>query len=77
MKTNAMKKIVWTALVAGVLLAVAAYITEVNELPGAVELRTFGFIGYILIISAVACFLLRRLYEWDRKAETPRVLRNK
>ncbi|MBC9915481.1 hypothetical protein [Chitinophaga varians] len=67
-----MKKIAWTALVAGILLAAAAYITEINDLPGAVELRTFGFIGYILIISAVAWFLLRRLYEWDKKTEAPR-----
>lgn len=67
-----MKKIAWTALAAGILLAATAYITEINDLPGAVELRTFGFIGYILIISAVAWFLLRRLYEWDKKGEAPR-----
>ncbi|NML39099.1 hypothetical protein HHL17_17995 [Chitinophaga sp. G-6-1-13] len=67
-----MKKIAWIALVAGILLATAAYITEINDLPGAVELRTFGFIGYILIISAVAWFLLRRLYEWDKKTDAPR-----
>nr|WP_295866031.1 hypothetical protein [uncultured Chitinophaga sp.] len=67
-----MRKIAWIALGAGTLLAAAAYITEAHDLPGAVELRTVGFVGYILIISAVAWFLLRRLYEWDKKAETPR-----
>lgn len=67
-----MKKIAWIALGAGILLAAAAYITEAGELPGAVELRTVGFVGYILIISAIAWFLLRRLYEWDKKAGAPR-----
>ncbi|QJB31078.1 hypothetical protein HF324_06745 [Chitinophaga oryzae] len=67
-----MRKIAWIALGAGILLAAAAYITETNDLPGAAELRTVGFIGYMLIISAVAWFLLRRLYEWDKKAEAPR-----
>ncbi|MGN7824433.1 hypothetical protein ACTJJB_30190 [Chitinophaga sp. 22536] len=65
-----MKKLAWTALMTGILLAIAAYVTEINELPGAVEWRTCGFIGYILIISAIAWLLLRRLYEWGRKAET-------
>ncbi|WP_212004176.1 hypothetical protein [Chitinophaga sp. HK235] len=65
-----MKKIALIALIAGILLAATAYITEANDLPGAVELRTVGFIGYIFIISAAAYFSLYWLYKWNKEAET-------
>lgn len=65
-----MKKIALIALITGTLLAAAAYITAFYGLPGAQELRTPGFIGYILIISALASFSLDLLYEWNKKEET-------
>ncbi|CAL1518114.1 hypothetical protein [Chitinophaga sp. MM2321] len=67
-----MKRIALIALIAGVVMAAAARITELNDLPGAVELRTPGFIGYILIISSAAYFSLHFLFEWSKKAETYR-----
>ncbi|MFY0255829.1 hypothetical protein ACDQ55_17950 [Chitinophaga sp. 30R24] len=64
-----MKRIALYALLSGIVLAAAAYITEMNDLPGAVELRTPGFIGYIFIISSIAWFSLNTLYQWGREAE--------
>ncbi|SEW50366.1 hypothetical protein [Chitinophaga arvensicola] len=64
-----MRKIALFALLAGIILAAAAYITEMNDLPGAVELRTPGFIGYIFIISAIAWFSVHVLYEWGKEAD--------
>lgn len=64
-----MGKIALFALLAGILLAAAAYVTEMNDLPGAVELRTPGFIGYIFIISAIAWFSLQVLYDWSKEAD--------
>lgn len=66
---SAMRKIALFALLAGIILAAAAYITEMNDLPGAVELRTPGFIGYIFIISAIAWFSVHVLYEWGKEAD--------
>ncbi|NSL86668.1 hypothetical protein [Chitinophaga solisilvae] len=68
-----MKRIAFIALITGMLLAAVAYISEMNNFPGAVELRTAGFIGYIFIISAIAYFSLHVLYEWSKDAE-PRQL---
>ncbi|MBO9731001.1 MAG: hypothetical protein J7623_20340 [Chitinophaga sp.] len=64
-----MRKLALYALLAGIILAAAAYITEWNDLPGAVELRTPGFIGYIFIISAIAWFSLQVLYDWGKEAD--------
>ncbi|WP_146151371.1 hypothetical protein [Chitinophaga niastensis] len=64
-----MKRIALFALLSGILMAAAAYITEINDLPGAVELRTPGFIGYIFIISAIAWFSLHTLYQWSKESD--------
>lgn len=64
-----MRKIALYALLSGILLAAAAYFTEMNDLPGAAELRTPGFVGYIFIISAIGWFSLNTLYEWGREAD--------
>ncbi|MBS0029784.1 hypothetical protein ACTJJ0_16735 [Chitinophaga sp. 22321] len=64
-----MRKIALIALLSGILLAAAAYFTEMNDLPGAVELRTPGFIGYIFIISAIAWFSLHVLYQWGKESD--------
>ncbi|HEY8958543.1 hypothetical protein [Chitinophaga sp.] len=64
-----MRKIALIALLSGIALAVAAYITETNDLPGAAELRTPGFIGYIFIISAIAWFSVHVLYQWAKESD--------
>ena len=64
-----MRKIALIALLSGILLAAAAYVTEMNDLPGAVELRTPGFIGYIFIISAIAWFFLQVLYQSSKESD--------
>jgi len=65
----AMQKVALIALLSGILLAAAAYVTEINDLPGAVALRTPGFIGYIFIISAIAWFFLHILYQWSKESD--------
>jgi hypothetical protein len=69
LELSAMRKIALFALLSGIILAAAAYITEMNDLPGAVELRTPGFIGYVFIISAIAWFSLQLLYNWSKEAD--------
>ena len=66
---SGMRKIALIVLLSGIILAAAAYITETNDLPGAAELRTPGFIGYIFIISAIAWFSLHILYQWAKKSD--------
>jgi hypothetical protein len=65
-----MNKIALFALILGIILAAAAYYTDFNDLPGAVELRAPGFIGYIFIISALGWFSLTTLHQLGRE---PRV----
>ncbi|MCW3465436.1 hypothetical protein [Chitinophaga nivalis] len=64
-----MKRIAFFALLFGIIMATVAYIIETNDLPGAVPMRTFGFIGYIFIISAIAWFSLQQLYQWSKEVD--------
>lgn len=53
----------------GVLLAVLAYFAELQNWVRIETVLTVGFIGYVLIITAVAYFLLSWLYKGTKKLE--------
>lgn len=55
--------------ITGVLLAVLAYFAEIQNWIGIETVLTVGFIGYVLIITAVAYFLLSWLYKGSKKLE--------
>ncbi|RFS19586.1 hypothetical protein DVR12_23440 [Chitinophaga silvatica] len=63
-----MNRIALFALIIGIILAFVAYYTDFNDLPGATELRAPGFVGYILIISALGWFSLNTLHQWGRES---------
>lgn len=64
-----MKKIALIAFVIGVLMAFLAWIAQLNNWNGMAECMTFGFVGYILIISSTAYYLTAVLYEWSKETE--------
>ena len=64
-----MKKIALIAFILGVCIALLAYIAQVNDWNGLAEYMTFGFVGYVLVISAVAYYLTSVLYEWCKENE--------
>jgi hypothetical protein len=64
-----MKKIVLIAFILGVCMATIAYIAQLNNWDDLAEYMTFGFVGYILIISAAAYYLTAVLYEWSKETE--------
>jgi hypothetical protein len=53
----------------GVLLAVLAYFAELQNWVRIETVLTVGFIGYVLIITAIAYFLLSWLYKGSKKLE--------
>lgn len=53
----------------GVLLAVLAYFAELQNWIRIETVLTVGFIGYVLIITAIAYFLLSWLYKGSKKLE--------
>lgn len=57
------------AFVAGLLMAVLAYVAELGDWPGRPQYMTIGFAGYVLVISAAAYYLIRLLYHWARESE--------
>ena len=65
-----MKSITIIGGIAGIMLAVTAYFAELYNWTGIETAMTIGFIGYVLIITAVAYFLLSWLYKGDKKFET-------
>lgn len=65
-----MKRIAMIAFILGILMAILAYMAELNDWNGLDEYLTIGFAGYVLIISATAYYLTNVLYEWSRETET-------
>lgn len=65
-----MKAITIAGGAAGIILAVLAYFTELHEWLNVAASRTMGFVGYVLIITVVAYFLLSWLYKGDKQMET-------
>ncbi|SIN94654.1 hypothetical protein [Chitinophaga niabensis] len=53
----------------GVLLAVLAYFAELQNWVRIETVLTVGFIGYVLIITAIAYFLLSWLYRGSKKLD--------
>ncbi|GEP96855.1 hypothetical protein [Chitinophaga cymbidii] len=64
-----MKSITIIGGITGIILAVAAYFAELYSWMSIETAMTVGFIGYVLIITAVAYFLLSWLYKGDKKFE--------
>lgn len=64
-----MKSITIIGGITGIMLAVAAYFAELYSWMSIETAMTVGFIGYVLIITAVAYFLLSWLYKGDKKFE--------
>lgn len=64
-----MKKIALIAFILGVCIASLAYIAQVNDWNGLAESMTFGFVGYVLVISSAAYYLTSVLYEWCKENE--------
>lgn len=64
-----MKAITIVGGITGIVLAVLAYFGELYAWVGTGTAMTLGFIGYVLIITAVAYFLLAWLYKGDKKLE--------
>jgi hypothetical protein len=65
-----MKRIALISFILGVCLASLAYVAQLNNWNYLQEFMTFGFIGYVMIISAAAYYLTSVLYEWSRENET-------
>lgn len=64
-----MKKIALVALALGTVMAITAYLAEINEWRGIREFMTMGFIGYIFIISATAYLLVSLLHRWSKDTD--------
>jgi hypothetical protein len=64
-----MKSITIIGGITGIILAVAAYFAELYNWMRVETAMTVGFIGYVLIITAIAYFLLSWLYRGDKKFE--------
>ena len=64
-----MKTITIIGGISGILLAVLAYFAELQSWMGIETVLTMGFIGYVLIITAIAYFLLSWLYRGSKKLE--------
>lgn len=64
-----MKRIVLIAFILGVCMASLACIAQMNKWSGLTEYMTFGFVGYVLVISSAAYYLTTVLYEWSKETE--------
>lgn len=64
-----MKTVTLIGGLTGVILAVLAYFSELNSWLQPETAMALGFAGYVLIITAVAYFLLSWLYQGARDIE--------
>ncbi len=64
-----MKTVTFIGGIAGVILAVFAYFAELNSWASPEAAMALGFAGYVLIITAIAYFLLSWLYQGSRDIE--------
>ncbi len=64
-----MKTVTFIGGIAGVILAVFAYFSELNSWMRTETAMALGFAGYVLIITAIAYFLLSWLYQGSRDIE--------
>lgn len=64
-----MKTVITLGGIAGVILAVFAYFSELNSWIGTEAAMALGFAGYVLIITAIAYYLLSWLYQGARDIE--------
>lgn len=61
----------WTLItfVAGVVMAAMAAAAAFLHLPGFQFFIMTGFVGYLLVMSATAVYLITLLREWSREVE--------
>ena len=64
-----MKTVAFLGGIAGIILAVIAYFAELKSWMSTEVILTIGFAGYVLIITAIAYFLLSWLYQGSRDIE--------
>ncbi|MGE7776669.1 hypothetical protein ACQKLP_18230 [Chitinophaga sp. NPDC101104] len=64
-----MKTVTFIGGITGVILAVLAYFAEINSWMQTGTAMALGFAGYVLIITAVAYFLLSWLYQGSKNIE--------
>ncbi len=64
-----MKTVTFIGGITGVIMAVIAYFAELNSWMGTEAVLTIGFAGYVLIITAIAYFLLAWLYKGSKKLD--------
>ncbi len=64
-----MKTVTLIGGITGILMAVIAYFAELNSWMSTEVVLTVGFAGYVLIITAIAYFLLAWLYKGSKKLD--------
>lgn len=64
-----MKTVAFLGGIAGIILAVIAYFAELKSWMSTGVILTIGFAGYVLIITAIAYFLLAWLYKGSKKLD--------
>ncbi|MGN6511624.1 MAG: hypothetical protein ACTHLD_19320 [Chitinophaga sp.] len=64
-----MKTVAFLGGIAGIILAVIAYFAELKSWMSTEVILTIGFAGYVLIITAIAYFLLAWLYKGSKKLD--------
>ncbi|MET3875412.1 peptidoglycan/LPS O-acetylase OafA/YrhL [Chitinophaga sp. OAE865] len=65
-KSSPMKKIAIVLAAAGLILAILAQYALTNDWMWFKVFHTMGFVGYILIISGLACFCLWLIHQFSR-----------
>ncbi|MBO9151515.1 hypothetical protein ACFOTA_04805 [Chitinophaga sp. GCM10012297] len=64
-----MKTVTIIGGITGIIMAVIAYFAELNSWMSTEAILTIGFAGYVLIITAIAYFLLAWLYKGSKKLD--------
>ncbi|RPD39292.1 hypothetical protein [Chitinophaga barathri] len=64
-----MKTVTIIGGITGIIMAVIAYFAELNSWMSIEAIVTIGFAGYVLIITAIAYFLLAWLYKGSKKLD--------
>ncbi len=64
-----MRKWLLITFIVGVVLAVIAAAAGFLRLPGFQLFMITGFVGYLLIMSATAVYLITLLRDWSREVE--------
>ena len=64
-----MRKWILITFIAGVILAAMAAVAGLLHLPGFQFFMMTGFVGYLLVMSATAFYLVTLLRDWSREVE--------